>query len=130
MIIDSSAIVAILNDEPEALAFLQAITSAPARYMSAVTYFEAGIVIDSQQDPVLSRNLDKLIADAEIELESVSVEQARIARGAYRDFGKGNHPAKLNFGDCFAYALASATREPLLYKGNDFAQTDVVSALD
>src|SRR3954449_10801484 len=114
MIVDSSAIVAILNDESEALAFLLAITSAPARYISAVTYLEAGIVIDSQQDPVLSRNLDKLISDADIKIEPVSVEQAHIARNAYRDFGKGNHPAKLNFGDCFSYALASATREPLL----------------
>jgi ribonuclease VapC len=131
MIIDSSAIVAILHKEPEALAFMQAIKSALDCRMSAATFFEAAIVIDSQLDPILSRNLDEFIAEAEIEIEPVSVEQARIARDAYRDFGKvSGHPAKLNFGDCFAYALATAMREPLLYKGNDFVHTDIRSALD
>jgi ribonuclease VapC len=131
MIVDSSAIVAILHKEPEALAFMQAIKNALDCRMSAATFFETAIVIDSQFDPILSRNLDEFIAESEIVIEPVSVEQARIARNAYRDFGKvSGHPAKLNFGDCFAYALATAMREPLLYKGNDFVHTDIRSALD
>jgi ribonuclease VapC len=129
MIIDSSALIAILRAEPEALAFAQAIAAAKTRRISAVNYVEAAAVIDSADDAVASRQLDELLQEAGVVIEPVTVEQARLARAAYRDFGRGRgHRAKLNFGDCFSYALAKSFREPLLYKGNDFAHTDVRSA--
>jgi ribonuclease VapC len=94
--------------------------------MSAASYLEAGIVADGSRNPVLSRQLDAVISDAIISIEPVTERQARIARDAYRDFGKGSgHPAGLNFGDCFAYALAKDRGEPLLFKGDDFSRTDV-----
>ena len=97
--------------------------------MSAANYLEAGIVVDANRNPLLSRRLDDLIAQTEIEVEAVTPQQADIARAAYRDFGKGSgHPAGLNFGDCFAYALAKSMREPLLFKGDDFSHTDVAIA--
>ena len=130
MIIDTSALVAILRDEPEARAFAQAIDSARDRHISAATYVEVGAVIDGARDPVASRRLDELLDVARITIEPVTEDQARRAREAYRDFGKGSgHPAALNFGDCFAYALATSTGEPLLYKGNDFTMTDISRAL-
>src|SRR6202040_4381365 len=95
------------------------------RRMSAVSYVEAGIVVDSNRNPVLSRRLDDLLRDVEIAVEPVTLNQARIAREAYRDFGKGRHRAGLNFGDCFAYALAKVAGEPLLCKGDDFKKTDI-----
>lgn len=129
MILDTSALIAILRAEPEALAFAQAIAAAKTRRISAVSYVEAAAVIDSAGDAVASRQLDELLQEAGVVIEAVTVEQARLARAAYRDFGKGRgHKARLNFGDCFSYALAKAFREPLLYKGNDFAHTDVRSA--
>jgi ribonuclease VapC len=92
---------------------------------------EAAVVIDSKRDPVLSRRYDEILRDSDIKLIPVDEEQARIAREAYRDFGRGcGHKARLNFGDCFAYALARVTGEPLLYKGKDFQHTDVASALE
>ena len=98
--------------------------------MSAGTYLETGIVVDLNGDPVLSRRLDDLLRLADVSVEPVTKEQAEIARQAYRDFGKGTgHPAGLNFGDCFAYSLARTTREPLLYKGDDFTQTDIEPVL-
>ena len=130
MIIDSSALVAILRLEPEALPYLQAMKTADARRLSAGNYLGVSIVIDKNHNPVLSRELDELIRDANITIEPVTEEQVRIARDAYRDFGKGSgHAAGLNFGDCFAYALARAMREPLLYKGDDFSETDVMPAV-
>src|SRR5271170_1776882 len=118
MILDSSAVVAILRNEPDRPALAQAIEDDPVRRISAANYLEACIVTDSNDDPALSRRLDDFFAEAEVIIEPVTVEQARIAREAYRDFGKGSgHAAKLNFGDCFAYALAKAKREPLLCKG-------------
>lgn len=130
MILDTSALVAILRAEPEALAFAQAIAAAKTRRISAVSYVEAAAVIDSAGDPIASRRLDELLEEAEVAIEPVTAEQARLARAAYRDFGKGRgHRAKLNFGDCFSYALAKAFREPLLYKGDDFSHTDARSAL-
>ena len=97
--------------------------------MSAASYLESGVVLDSRRDPVLSRSLDDFLDIAEVEIEPVTAEQARIAREAYRDFGKGSgHPAQLNFGDCFAYALAKSTDEPLLFVGLDFSHTDVTAA--
>lgn len=129
MIIDTSAIVAILRQEPEARRFAEAIEAAAVRRISATTYVEIGAVIDGGRDPVASRLVDELLATAGIVIEAVTVAQARIAREAYRDFGKGSgHPAGLNFGDCFAYALAKATGEPLLFKGDDFSRTDVAVA--
>ncbi len=130
MILDSSAIIAIIKQEPEAQKLSVAIERAASCRMSTANFLEAAIVIDSQGDPTVSRRYDEALRDANIKLVSVDETQARIAREAYRDFGKGsNHPAQLNFGDCFAYALAKATGEPLLFKGNDFSHTDVTCAL-
>ena len=128
MIVDSSAIVALLSGEPEAQSFADAIAGAPSREISVVNYVEAAVVIDSRGDPVFSRKIDDLLRDAQVGIEPVTVEQARIARAAYRDFGKGRHRAGLNFGDCFAYALAKDKGEPLLFKGDDFSRTDVERA--
>jgi len=130
MIVDSSALLAILRAEPEMLACARAIEDAARRRISAANFLEAAIVIDGSRDPVASRRLDDLIRAADLAIEPVTEAQARIAREAYRDFGKGSgHPAQLNFGDCFAYALAKVTGEPLLFKGNDFSQTDIARAL-
>ena len=130
MILDASAIVAILRKETDAPAMAQAVAGAIERRTSAVTYVEAAIVIDSSRDPVSSRRLDDFFREAEIVIEPVTVEQAEIAREAYRDFGKGRHRAGLNFGDCFAYALAKTTGEALLFKGDDFCHTDIEPASD
>ncbi len=131
MIVDTSAIIAILKDEDDAAVYAQAIAAAGARRVSAAGYLECGIVLDSQRDPIISRGLDELIQEAEFVVEPVTERQARLARHAYADFGKGNgHPAGLNFGDCLSYALAIDLREPLLWKGNDFWHTGVQSALD
>jgi ribonuclease VapC len=130
MIIDTSALIAILRNEPEAKIYAEAIAGADSRRVSAVNYVEAGVVIDASKSPVASRRFDDLFREAKLVIEPVTLEQARIAREAYRDFGKGTkHRAALNFGDCFAYALAKATGEPLLFKGDDFKHTDLSSAL-
>lgn len=129
MIIDTSALVAILRGEPDARRFAEAIQGANDRRISAATYVELGAVIDGARDPVASRRVDELLTTASISIEPVTEEQARLAREAYRDFGKGSgHAAALNFGDCFAYALARATGEPLLFKGDDFSRTDISAA--
>ncbi len=129
MIVDTSALIAILRDEPEAMAYARAIAKAGNRRLSAANYVETAAVIDSSHDPVASRRFDDLVREAELVIEAVTPTQARIAREAYRDFGRGSgHPAKLNFGDCFAYALAKETSEPLLFKGRDFTHTDISSA--
>ncbi len=130
MIVDTSALIAILRDESDAEDFAEAIESAPARFISAANFLETAVVIDSNRDPVASRRVDELLHEAEIFIVAVTENQARVAREAYRDFGKGSgHPAGLNFGDCFAYALAKETADSLLFKGNDFIHTDVVPAL-
>jgi len=130
MIIDASALVAILRDEPDARTFAEAIEAASGRRISAATYVEVGAVIDGARDPVASRRVDELLQAAHIVISPVTEDQARIARDAYRDFGKGSgHPAALNLGDCFAYALAKAVGEPLLFKGDGFRQTDVEGAI-
>ena len=122
MIVDSSAIVAIVWAEPEAVRFVTAIVGSGEATMSAGNYLETSIVIDKDRDPALSARLDATLNKLEIEIAPVTAAQARLARQAYRDFGRGSgHPAKLNFGDCFAYALATERGEPLLYKGDDFA---------
>jgi ribonuclease VapC len=130
MIVDTSTVIAILKEEQDAPRFLRAVAiSTQLKRMSAANYLEAGIVVDANRNPLLSRRLDDLIVQTEIAVEPVTREQAEIARAAYRDFGKGSgHPAGLNFGDCFAYALAKSTREPLLFKGDDFSRTDVAVA--
>jgi ribonuclease VapC len=130
LIIDTSAIVAILRAEPDALKFAKAIEDAATRRVSAVSFVEAAAVIDGSRSPVSSRRLDDFFREAQIEIESVSEEQARIARDAYRDFGRGSgHRAGLNLGDCFTYALAKVMSKPILYKGRDFVHTDVPSAI-
>ena len=130
MIIDTSAVIAILRDEPEAVSYARAIADATDRRVSAVNFVESAVVIDASHDPIATRRFDDFITEANIFIEPVTETQARIARDAYRDFGRGSgHPAKLNFGDCFAYALAKTSGEPLLFKGNDFAHTDIASAL-
>jgi len=125
MILDSSAIVGVLRTEPEAPALLRAIESAGACHVSAVTYVEAAIVIDGGGDAVASRRFDDFFRISHASIETVTARQAQIARQAYRDFGKGRHKAGLNFGDCFAYALAKDLDEPLLFKGTDFKHTDI-----
>jgi len=130
MIVDTSAVVAIVRRESERSSFLTCLDREAVNRISAASYFEAAIVIDGSRNPTLSRGLDEFIRAAEVVIEPVTAHQARIAREAYRDFGKGSgHPAQLNFGDCFAYALAKDKAEPLLFKGGDFAHTDVRRAI-
>jgi len=130
VIIDTSALIAILRAEDDASNMALAIERAQARKISAASYLETAVVIDASRDPIASRRFDELVDTAELRVEPVTHDQARIARDAYRDFGKGSgHKASLNFGDCFAYALAKSTGKPLLYKGNDFGHTDITPAL-
>ena len=130
MIVDTSALVAILRDERDAMAYARAIANAAIRRISAATYVETAAVIDASRDPIASRRFDDLLREARFAVEPVTEAQAQIAREAYRDFGRGSgHPARLNFGDCFAYALARAMNEPLLFTGDDFTRTDITSAL-
>lgn len=130
MIADTSAIIAILKAEDDAATYARAIATAQSRRLCAASYLECGIVLDYQRDPILSRALDDLIEEAGMVVEPVTERQARLARQAYVDFGKGSgHPAGLNFGDCLSYALAIDVREPLLWKGDDFGHTGVRSAL-
>jgi len=131
MILDSSALIAVLKEEPEAAEFIDLIDRALHCRMSAANYVESAAIIDANRDPVFSRRFDDFLRQAEIQIQPVTVNQARIAREAYRDFGKGSgHPARLNLGDCFAYALAKESGEPLLFKGEDFGHTDVTSAFE
>lgn len=130
MIIDSSALMAILFAEPEAGACAKAIEDAQKRRLSVANFLEAAIIADGRRDPIIRHRFDDFLHEADITIESVDLEQVTIAREAYRDFGKGSgHPARLNFGDCFAYALARQRGEPLLFKGSDFAHTDITPAL-
>ena len=124
MIVDSSAILAVFFQEADAPWFAARIAGAASKRMSAASYLECGIRLDRHAG-VPVPDLDLYLEAAAIEIVAVTPAQARIARLAYQRFGKGNHPAGLNFGDCFAYALAWETGEPLLYKGGDFARTDV-----
>ena len=131
MIVDRSALVAILLKEPDFVKYAEAIASSGTARLSAATYVEIGAVADRKREPRAARGVDDLIEASAMIIEPVTERQARIAREAYRDYGRGSgHPASLNFGDCFAYALARDMREPLLYKGDDFSHTDVESALD
>lgn len=129
MIVDSSALVAIINAEPEAFLFLSLLNRSDDVKLSAVTAFEFGMVVDRYRRPSASAAADRLLVQIEAEIISVDAGTARQARAAYVRFGKGFHPAQLNFGDCFAYSLAKESGEPLLFKGNDFTQTDVIAAI-
>ena len=130
MIVDSSVLIAILREESDARSFTQALEDADDIKISAATLFEASIAADGMQDRDVGRRFDDICRDSALIVVPFDAEQARIAREAYRTFGKGSgHKARLNFGDCFAYALARVTGEPLLYKGGDFGETDVASAL-
>lgn len=129
MVVDTSAILAILFDESDAARFASAIAGSDRRLISAGSLLEAAIVVDNQVGLGAGRQLDAFLDRAGITVEPVTEDHVRIARQAYLDFGKGNHPAGLNFGDCFAYALAKTENEPLLFKGSDFSQTDVLSFL-
>jgi ribonuclease VapC len=128
MILDTSALLAILLRELEAADFARAIEHADKVKMSVASYLEAAIYVDRNGDEVRRAMLDTFLEEFSIKLEPVSVEHARLARGAFQLFGKGRHPAGLNYGDCFSYALAKTTREPLLSKGRDFEKTDLISA--
>lgn len=131
MIVDSSALISILTGEPHYEAMVTRLSRSVDNRISAATLLESSIVIDGRRNPLLSGRLDELLATHRVTIEPVTASQAAIARQAYRDYGRGSgHPAGLNFGDCFAYALAKELGEPLLYKGDDFARTDIHSALD
>ena len=129
MVIDTSALVAMLTDEPEAARFEAAVAADPVRLMSSASYLEAAIVIETRFGEAGGRELDLWLHRAGVDLVAVAAEQAEVARVAYRRFGKGVHRAGLNFGDCFSYALATVSGQPLLFKGDDFAHTDITAAL-
>ncbi len=129
MVLDTSALIAILRAEPEAEQMASAMAGALKLHLSAANYVEAAAVIDASRDPVASRRFDELLHVLGVVVEPVTPAQARIARAAYRDFGRGSgHPARLNYGDCFAYALAKDLLEPLLFMGDDFGHTDLEAA--
>jgi ribonuclease VapC len=130
MILDSSAVLAILLREEQALTYATAIESADECLMSAVNWLETAIRVDLSGEPIASNAFDDFMREANVIVKEVDLEQVLLARLAYRAYGKGTgHPAKLNLGDCFAYALAKLTGEPLLFKGGDFAQTDILPAV-
>jgi ribonuclease VapC len=127
MVLDTSALLAILQDEPERRAFNEAIEASDTRRLSLANFLEVAIVVETRFGAAGQRDLDQFVERASIELMPVDIEQAKIARRAYSRYGKGRHAAGLNFGDCFAYALATLLGEPLLFKGEDFARTDVAA---
>lgn len=127
MVLDTSALVAVLFDEPERHDFVRRIAAAPRRLISSATLVEASVVVESRRGEVAGRELDLFLHRAMVQTVAVDEEQAQMARAAWRRYGKGDHPAGLNFGDLFAYALARASGEELLFKGDDFARTDVAA---
>jgi len=129
MIVDTSAVIAVLFGEPEADSYTRLIHDADRCLISTGTFLELSIVIERQTGPEVARQCDMFFRRAGIVIEPFTVEQAHIARQAFHDFGKGRHPAGLNFGDCFAYALTKTSGEPLLFKGDDFRRTDIASVL-
>jgi len=129
MIVDSSALLAVILNEADEPRFAEAMIDAPTLRMSAANWVEAAIVVDSHKNPTAKVRFEDLTAELRLEIVPVTVEDAYRTRMAHNDFGRGHHPARLNFGDCFAYALAKQAREPLLFKGNDFSQTDIEPAL-
>jgi ribonuclease VapC len=129
VIVDSSALLAILFAEPDRERYARALMAAPVRRLSAVNFVEVAARVDMRRDPIASDTFDELIRESGITVEPVTPEQAHLARRAYRAYGRGSgHPARLNLGDCFAYALAKDKGEPLLFKGNDFGHTDLEPA--
>jgi len=128
MVLDTSALLAILQDEPERPAFNRAIMAAEMRWLSVASFVETSIVIEVRYGADGLRDLDLYLSKAGIERVAVDPEQGEAARRAFRQYGKGRHPAGLNFGDCFAYALARLKNEPLLFKGDDFSRTDIATA--
>jgi ribonuclease VapC len=129
MILDTSALAAIFFGEPEAVLYTQLIHGADRCLISAASFLELSIVIEGQIGPDAGRQCDAFFRRADIIIEPLTVEQAYLARQAFLDFGKGRHAAGLNFGDCFSYALAKITGEPLLFKGEGFKKTDIASVL-
>jgi ribonuclease VapC len=129
MIVDTSAIIAILAKEPDAESYIQAISSASQCRMSGGSFIELSIVIETQFSPEVLQQCDALFRRVGIVIEPVTENLAYIARQAFHDYGKGRHPAGLNFGDCFAYSLSKHLGEPLLFKGRDFKKTDVACAI-
>jgi ribonuclease VapC len=130
MIIDSSALVAVIKREPDWMALSDCMKVADSLRMSAASYLETAVVLDGRRNAVMSAQLDDVIEETGIVIEPVTETQAKIARKAYYDYGRGSgHPANLNFGDCFTYALARDKREPVLWKGDDFVHTDLRAAV-
>ena len=125
MVVDTSAVIAVLFGEPEAISIIRALADASRILISAVNALEAGIVVEARKGEAGGRELDLLIHRARIEIIAMNADQAGLARAAWRRYGKGNHPAALNIGDCCAYALSKYSGEPLLFKGNDFSWTDI-----
>jgi ribonuclease VapC len=125
MVIDTSALLAVFLGEPERPQFLESITQAEKRRISAANMLETGIVLEARRGEAAGREFDLFLSQAKVDIVAVDAEQADIARLAWRKYGKGRHPAALNFGDCFAYALAKVLDEPLLAKGSDFLRTDI-----
>ena len=128
MVIDTSALVAMLTDEPDAELFEARVADDPVRTMSTASYLETAVVIESRFGESGGRELDLWLHRASVSLVAVDADQAEVARAAYRRYGKGRHRAGLNYGDCFSYALARVSGQPLLFKGDDFGHTDVVAA--
>lgn len=128
MVIDTSALVAVLFDEPERSDFVARITADGRRLVSAATLVEAGILVEARRGEAAGRELDLLLHRSRTTCVAVDERQATVARAAWRRFGKGRHPARLNYGDCFSYALARVSGEPLLFKGDDSSKTDVARA--
>ena len=125
MIVDNSALLAVLLHKPDATRYETSIATAPSRRMSTVNVLESSIVVESRGGEAAVHELDAFLKRAGIKWTPVTTEQVKVARVAWRQFGKGNHPARLNLGDCFAYALARTAEEPLLFKGDDFSRTDI-----
>jgi ribonuclease VapC len=125
MVVDTSAVIAILFGEPETASFVQALVHDPKKMISAFNALESAIVVEAKKGEAGGRELDLLLHRARIEIIALNDDQVEIALGAWRTYGKGNHPAGLNIGDCCAYALAKYSGEPLLFKGEDFSQTDI-----
>lgn len=130
MVLDTSAFLAIFQDEPERRTFNEVIESADSCVLSVATFVETSMVLESRYGAEGIRDFDLFLSKASISVLPVDVDQAHLARQAFRQYGKGRHPAGLNFGDCFSYALAKSLAQPLLYKGQDFSQTDIQAAVD
>jgi ribonuclease VapC len=128
MVVDTSALMALLLLEPDAAKYSTALQRSSSNHLSAASYLEVSMVIDRRGNEASRAMLDTFLEEFEIQVEPVTFEQAKLARQAFNLFGKGRHPASLNFGDCFAYALAKSRREPILFKGTDFSQTDLLPA--